>query len=151
MSNIAGASTPLKFADGLEIALAPLNDKDMVELDQWIRSFFLEITLKDLEKLPDRVQDRYIAQAQKQALGLTFMSGDGAKLMATVDGMTRLIWQMAKKENPKLTLPELRQRMLNPENIEAANRAFSLTHPSSGDNEKNSGKDRRRKKRKKRV
>jgi hypothetical protein len=112
--------------------MAPVTDKDISELDEWVQARYIRIARDSLpsDASPEE-REETIRIAMLQAQSLTWLSGHGAKMIATVAGMTRLVWQSIRREHPDVTEEDLREHMFSPENIEAANIAFKkLNSPS---------------------
>ena len=115
---------------GLSIKLYPLSDADISELDRWVRARFVQTARDSLP--PDATQaerEETLLLAMREAGGLTFMRPPGSDMLATVDGITRLIMQSARDQ--KLTLDQVRQVLLDPKNIEEVNAKFKELHPKN--------------------
>lgn len=109
--------------------ITKLTDLDMQELDLYVKKQFVQSVYDTLpESLSAEERQFAIQQAQITAAGLTFMSGQGVKIMASVPGMTRLTWQLLHKEHPDLTIEELHDVLLDPANIEKVNASFAEVH-----------------------
>lgn len=122
--NLTKAARPLKFVDGTEYRMSPLSDKDIEELDSWVQSEFLATARKAAEGASEEEYERLMRVAMQEAMGLTWMSGPGAKRMATVYGMTRLCWQSVKRNHPDVTFDELRTKLFDPANIRRLREEF---------------------------
>lgn len=128
------ASDPLVLGDR-EFQMSPLTDKDIAELDSWIQSRCIEIARNSLP--PDASQElrnETIQSAIEVAMSMTWLSGRGAKILATVQGMTRLVWVSIRKNHPDVTPAQLQAYMLDPENIQKANLAFSRLNSAGKSN-----------------
>lgn len=149
-AKITGASHDITFADGTTYRMAPLTDRDISELDNWVRSRHIQIAIDAGKDLSDEDRMELKEVAMMQAATLSWMSGMGARLMATVDGMARLCWQGIKTNHPLVSLEDLRAKMFDPVNVDEANRVFEkLNLPdSSDDSKKGVGRERRRTQRK---
>lgn len=126
MSNSAptAASTPLKLGDN-EYLMAPLTDMDISELDEWVQSRVMEVARRALVYATTPTErEEMIRVALKTASSMTWMSGEGSKMMSTVDGLTRLVWQSLKKNHPAVTFLELRKQMIDPINVLMFNTMF---------------------------
>jgi hypothetical protein len=113
--------------------LSPLDDRDLSELDLWLQARFINMAREAAKGLPQDQREAEVTQAQITASSLTWMSGQGAKLMATVDGMARIVWQGAKHNHPDLSYEECRAKMFDPTNVEAANDLFAKLNVVGGD------------------
>lgn len=124
MPSLTAASSPLKLRD-LELNLSPLSDKDIEELDEWVQSRFLDRVRVSLKGASPEERRESLEIAMQQSVTLTWMSGLGAKILATVPGMARLVYQSALKRHPNITYEEIRARVVDPEDVERINYKFA--------------------------
>lgn len=128
MSDVTASPIPFSVTeDGKEVeyTASPLNDADIVELDHWLQEQFIARVRGSLpEDVSDDDYDRAMRLAYKEAAHLTFMSGQGATLMASVDGISRVLWHQLKKRSPKLTHEQVRKMCTNPVTAKKAAEAF---------------------------
>jgi len=128
-STITGAARPLIFADGTQILLSPLGDKDVTELDNWVKAKYLHDARSTIpENATEEQKDRIERIAQQTATTLCWWMGHGASIMASIDGMTQVIYQSAKKNNPNITYDEIHSKLFVHENLDLANEAISKTN-----------------------
>lgn len=120
-ATVTGAPRPLVFADGTTYRFSPMSDKDIDELDMWVRAQFVRVARESLRgsDVSQIERDEIIRMAMREAMGLTFLWGPGAALMQTTAGLVRQAWQSIKKCHPEVTEDELRKQLLDPENINA--------------------------------
>jgi hypothetical protein len=59
--------------------------------------------------------------AMEQAMGMTWLCPAGIRMLSTIDGMARLVWQAAKRNHPTLEVNHVRRYMIQRPNLEAAN------------------------------
>jgi hypothetical protein len=121
------AATPL-FLNKKEYRATRLDDVDIAELDEWVQVTVIQRATKALtEDMPATLREEVLRSAHREAATLTWMGGQGAKILATVDGMARLVWQMLKKSHPDLTPDFVRQEMIKDKdgNVKEANRVFN--------------------------
>ena len=124
MDNVSGASTPFVL-NGVEYWLSPLTDKDMVELDEFLQFHVINLARKTLApNATEAEKERAETIALKMAVGLSWMSGEGAKIIGTKEGMTRLVWFSLRKRNPELKLETVREHIFNPAAISSFNTSF---------------------------
>lgn len=124
---LTGACTPLSL-NGKEYRASPLSDKDISELDEWVQTLTIRRAQAALTDSMSTAERQELLQvAIREASAMTWVGGHGARMLATVDGMSRLVWQMLKKEHRDLTPDFVRQELIkNPRgNIEEANRVFA--------------------------
>lgn len=129
---VTGGRRPLKIG-GVEYMASQLSDKDIAELDEWLRARFISMARDSLG--PDCSQkqiDDTLAVAMRDAMGLTWMSGIGARVMASVDGVARLAWQMVHHSHPTVTYEEIRKHMYDPRNMANVNDAFDGLNVGEG-------------------
>lgn len=135
--SLTAAAFPLML-DGVEYQLTPLTDLDISELDSWVQSKMLEITTRFLNenKLNPLQADALMQAAIKAAASTSWLSGEGAKFMATLDGMSRLMWTSIKKRHPKVPFASIRTVLTNPVNLAAFNAIFRKVNRSTMGSEK---------------
>jgi len=122
---LTAASAPLRLGD-TEYQMSRLTDLDISELDEWVQARFVENARASLKGETDEVvRKETLSIAMETSLGVTWLSGVGASMMATPLGMTRLVWQCIKKKHPDTTMTELSKDMFDPENIERARATFA--------------------------
>lgn len=118
-----GTPFPVTFADGLKVNMHPLNDEDISALDMWVRARFIETARASLPKRASKEErEETLSVAMGQAQGLTWMSGVGSTILATIDGLTQLVWQAS--HDPTLDIIRLRTQLFDPVNAERAHDAF---------------------------
>jgi len=124
-SRMAGAASPLRFADGTEYQMSPLTDRDISELDEWVRCRFINLAMRSLpDDMSESDRTKFRVNAVHEAMTLTWMSGRGAQQMASVDGIARLVWQSVKRNNPGVAEDELRRHLFSRENLAAVQLQF---------------------------
>ena len=129
-----GASSPiqLKHTDKetgevrtIEYRMRPLSDVDMTELDEWVRSTYIANARKSLgADCTQTEREETLSLAMTQAVGMSFLSGIGARMMGTVDGVARLVWQSIKAEHPDVTVEMVKGYMFDKANIAEGNRKW---------------------------
>lgn len=133
-SRLVGAAAPLRFADGTELQLSALSDVDIGDMDEWLQAQIVRVAIEGSKGQSQGIQDRVWALALKEAQTVSLMSGGGARVIGTVAGMTRLVWQMAKRRHPDITEAQIHGHILNPVNVREATRLFKELNsfPTSG-------------------
>lgn len=151
MPDIQASAYPITI-DGVEYWCSPLSDLDMSELDNWVRSQ----TIQDAERAmtPDMTPEarRDLRTAALEVAGsISWMQGPGARRMATVDGLSRILWHMIKKRHPEVTHEVVRRWCVNPKHAGEAERLFrELNIPKDRIKKGVTTKDRRRAKKRQR-
>jgi hypothetical protein len=120
---LAAASYPIKLNDVI-YNVAPLDDVDIVELDNYVRQVHIETAATSAVNLPAAVQDRILSIAVKQASGLSAMSPEGAMILRNTAGVARMLWQGIKRNHPDVTYEKIRSLITSKESIAEANRVF---------------------------
>lgn len=145
-ARLVGAAKPVIFSDkdspsgSITLWPEPLSDKDNVELDAWVRKYYLFTQRSSIPDGTDEYErDRIERIAQETASTLTWYSGLGIRIMASVDGMTQIMYMSIRKQNPRITVEKIRSLLLTEENLEEANKAFEELNISK--NPTNRGKN----------
>lgn len=125
-ARLTGAAKPVIFSDGTEILLSPVSDIDSVELDMWVRARYLQIQRESIsESSSEELKERIERIAQETASTLCWYLDQGARMMASIDGLSRIIWQCSKNNGHKLTYEQLREKLFFRDNYDRANEAFA--------------------------
>ena len=127
---LTNAATPIMLLDAngaaFELLSRPLSDRDMDEIDSWLRQEYLqrlESALSVCEQPATKAM--MITQACTLVTNIHFMDGGiGSRMIASVPGLSRLVWQSARADHPKLTYSEVRQLLLNTENRTRAKKTW---------------------------
>lgn len=117
--------------------ISPLTDKDISELDNWLRIQTIRLARESVLDADAATQDHVMKLALEFASTITWMSPQGSALMGTIDGVGRLIWQSIKKEHPEMTPEAVRELILDSRTLSAALDAFDMIN---GVKTKESGK-----------
>lgn len=106
---------------GHSFRMSPLTDRDIAELDHWLRARVIRTARESLSS-DTSLEDKQLVidSAVRVAMSMTWMSGDGARQMATLDGMAQLLWQGIHHNHPTTTPEEIRASLLDPATIEEA-------------------------------
>lgn len=122
--DVTGSPFPIVIS-GKEYFASPLTDGDIVELDHWIQSQYIA---RVRESLPEDVSevdyDRAMTLAYKTSLTLSWTEGDGAVMMASVDGVSRIFWHQLRGRHPELKHADVRKMVLDPMNLRIAQETF---------------------------
>lgn len=129
-AKVAGAASPLIFKDpddGTTITLwaEQLSDKDNIELDAWVRAYYLYVQRSNIpEDATEEDKDRIERIAQHTASTLNWYSGHGISIMASIEGMTQIAYMSIRKRSPKITVEKLRSLLMDERNLDEANKIF---------------------------
>lgn len=134
MAEITGAAHPLVLG-GEEFHLSPLSDRDIEELNYWLQDQVIQVAVRSMSSVTDqRVRDELMDAAVRQASGLTFLSGEGAKRMRSLEGVSRVTWQGLRRRHPQLTYERVKELILDPKTIKYVNEVFrKLNHGKAGE------------------
>ncbi len=136
MSNIAGASTEVKFGDK-SYQMSPLDDKDVAEIDNWLRSRVIRIARDSLTAdMDEDTRQLIMGAAISHASTLSMLSTSGAKTISSIDGFTRIMWQGVKKHHSDVTEAEIRKELTDPKNLRTMLDEFDLINEGSKKNKK---------------
>lgn len=113
-SQLKAAAHPLILPDGTQWMLSPLTDKDITELDNWVKRRYLFDQRSNIpEDADEETKERIERVAQQTASTLCWYLGYGASIMASIDGMTQLVLQSAKRNHPELTYDIVHEKLLS--------------------------------------
>lgn len=128
-SRLTGASAPVILrhkGKELQLQFSPLSDVDISELDEWVRSRILRAVRQSFTpNMSSADKELELSVAINRAATATAFQGIGARMLASIDGLCRLVWQQAKKKHPELTEAELRPYLFDEENISEVNFQFN--------------------------
>lgn len=125
MNNEFGAPVPVMLG-GREYRFSPLTLEDIEELDNWVRSQYMRRVLAAIPKDADKA-DKELAMtiAQRTCVNLTWLSGQGAALIASHAGAIKIAQLALSKRHPELTEDTLKGIMRSdPEAIGAITQAL---------------------------
>lgn len=108
----------LTLADGIEYRMSPLTDEDMDELTTWCQSRVINIAERSLP--PDASKERreeMLTLAIREASRITWMTGEGARMMATIDGLAELMVISIRKNHPGVSREAIKSQLKKPGNI----------------------------------
>lgn len=124
MAEITGAPVPIWLGKE-EYLLSPLTDKDIAALDNWIRARHIQIARSSFTEETTPVERTEILTiAMQQAASLTWMGPSGAKIMSTLDGVSRVVYQGLLKKHPEITHAKVMSLLFDPEVVKQATEAF---------------------------
>ena len=96
-----------------EYRFSPLTFNDIEELDNWVRHEYMRRVLSAMpEDATKADKEMAFSIAQARVVDITWLSGAGAKLIASVKGMVKIAQLSLQKRNPELTSDRLREIIL---------------------------------------
>jgi len=139
------ARYPVKIGN-VELLMSPMSDKDISEIDNWLRATYLANARASLNgETNQALRNETIAVASKEAMTISLFSEHGKRMLGTVDGMARLLWQSVHRNHPTVTYEELRAQLFDPSNLNAVNEAFNKAN-NSGEGKNHKSKRQTKKK-----
>ena len=107
-----GSPVPITL-NGTEYRFSPLTFNDIEELDNWVRHEYMRRVLSAMpEDATKADKEMAFSIAQARVVDITWLSGAGAKLIASVKGMVKIAQLSLQKRNPELTSDRLREIIL---------------------------------------
>jgi hypothetical protein len=140
-------AAPVPFDMGnAEYLLSPLSAGDISELDNWLRARMVRAAR---ESLPDDAtadqRRETIGAAVLATAGVCLLSDLCASVMATPDGLARVIWQSVKRNHPRVTPRRIEVLLLKDDSaIDESLMAFDIANNSPTVKKKKTWKQRRR-------
>jgi len=83
--------------------MSPLTDRDLEELDNWLRVRIIRLARRSTEGLSEKEATATMNQAFAFASKLSWTSDEGASLMATRDGVAKVLFQGIHANHPEVT------------------------------------------------
>jgi len=121
----AAAPAEITLGEG-KYRMSPLTDRDISELDNWLRVQTLRLARESCAGADDDTMDRVMRVAFTHVNELTWTGPSGRALMGTIDGVARLVWQTIKAQHPDMTHDKVRVCLLDPRTLSAAIDVFDM-------------------------
>lgn len=117
------------------LTMRSLDDESLVAMDEWVRSRAMKTALSSIDSFaPGPARQSYIDQAIRTASSFTWMSGEGAKIMGSIEGVAKMMHESVKQDHPDLTIDRVRRMFFDSRNITRFNAHFKrLNSMRSGD------------------
>jgi hypothetical protein len=117
---LTGAGVEVTLEDGTKFFMYPLDDRMIVEMDEWVRQRVVETAVLGAQAIPDRARrEEVIAIGVMTAATASFLSEAGARIMGSIDGVCRMLWQslddQTRRERPYTSF---RKQMMKPANVD---------------------------------
>jgi len=111
-NKLSDAGYPIQIGDQ-EYTASMLTDRDYGDLDQYIQSVFIRMGCNAAELLDDESKKRELKSlALKDATQIGWGTSEGINIIATVDGILHLGFQMIRKRHAKILFSEFKQQAL---------------------------------------
>ena len=117
------AAYPIRLG-GVDYLVSPLSDKDLAELDNYVRATHIRVAVESTKSFDAATQAQLRGYAIEQASSITFASEQGAKIMRSLEGIARMLWQGIKHNNPNITVEQVQSYLLDSDARSEANRIF---------------------------
>lgn len=150
-SQITAAARPLTLYETVQVEgrdtvreinldMSPLTDRDITELDLWVQVKFVRMARAAAQGLATEEYEKEIELAQRTAALLSAFTGQGARMLSTVEGMARVTYLAIRKRNPDITEERLRSLLFNPANLSMVNEAIAKANfPDTPENKGKKG------------
>lgn len=127
-ADLTGAHVSLELGD-TELSIRRLTDKDITELDEWVKSRIIQLARASLsDSMTSDEREEFLGIAMRQAMRTTFLSGDGAKMMASLDGLARIVYQ-GLVDKASMSFEDIRSALLVPENVRRVGEVVKAIRP----------------------
>lgn len=124
----AGHQVLDKATEPEDFLFSPLSEMDIDTLDTWIRRRHIQIVRGSFEEgMTQEEKDAELRVAYNQASTLSWLSPLGARLMASIDGMSYLSWISLRKQHPDITRRELMLMMSDGANLREISAALEAS------------------------
>lgn len=129
--DLTAASVPVTLG-GEELLVNRLTDRDISELNEWVRAEFIKMARLSLSGITDKLErEETLRLAMSEAAGISWMSGRGAQMMATPDGLARIIWQGCKDNHPTFPYEFVRSLMMKPGAVQVVRDSLQKIRPKA--------------------
>jgi hypothetical protein len=103
IAQVTAAPIEIRMLDGISYRMSPLTQRDIGEIDLWLRSQVIERALADLPAdATDEQREAAEKEATERAEKLTWIDGEGSELMSTVSGWARIVYQGVLHNHPNV-------------------------------------------------
>lgn len=133
--NIVAAPYEFQLGDKT-FRLSPLTDRDIEELDNWLRNRIIHMARVASLTLVDSERKLILESAITVASTTSWMSPEGSKIMGTLDGIAQLTLQGLRKHHPEVTFGGIRLLLIGATEIESATTAFQQVNNSESKKKK---------------
>lgn len=118
---------------GAVYQMRPLDSSDVAELDQWLQARVISMARESLPPNASESDRRITMEAAIAfAMTVTWMSGHGLRMLATLDGMAQIVWHGIRHHHPEIVPAEIRTKLLDPKTLDEARQAFETANFRTG-------------------
>jgi hypothetical protein len=144
-ADVTSSPRPIRLG-GKEYLMSPLSDRDIEELDQWLKSKVIQMAIDAIpQNASDQICRSVLDSANRVAMEISWMSPEGARQMRTLDGMARLFWQSIKINHPEMSHIDVRKCLVDARVVDEALSAFDDLNNLRADSSKKKIRTKRRK------
>lgn len=151
LQQASGAPIEITLGDK-SYRMSPLTRRDIEELDNYVRATVMTTARASLPQDASEEQKKLTEEtALRTAMSMSWMTGEGARLMSSLTGWSRILWQGLRYNHPELTPDSIAALLLDPTNLEQAQKRWHLLNigppkvDKKGGQPKHGGKKRERK------
>jgi hypothetical protein len=102
-----------------------MSDADIQEMNNWLRSEVIRIARENIPKNATQSErDEMLQAGIIAASGVSVTKLAGQRMLASIEGWARLVWQMCHRNHPDVTVEQFRAMMTDPANMREASRVF---------------------------
>lgn len=107
--------------------MSPLCDRDIDEINNWLRSTFIQMARDSLTPGMTREErEEVLGVAMSRARKLSFIEGEGAELASSLDGACRVLWQGLRRRQPELSWGAFKQRVWELKDVDETQLAHDI-------------------------
>lgn len=114
---MAQAPVEFRLASGKIYQATPFTERDICELDEYIRFKYMENARKAVEYATPTERKELLSIALDNSCSLTWTQGKGREIIQSLDGVVRFAYQMIKK-NTNVSLEQFRKVLLDEEHLQ---------------------------------
>lgn len=126
-----------------EFLSRPLSDKDMDEIDAWLRREFVKRVEDAISPSSSKVMVQAAAgQIVATVPTISFMDGAiGSRMASSTVGLSRIVWQSLRAEHPNLAFHRIKALLMNESNRKASQKHWRDTNVGGGSSTEGKPKD----------
>ena len=140
MPHVTAAPFPIKLG-AFTYEMSPLSDSDTEVINNWLRASYIQMARDSLTPKSTEVErEETLRIAMTTARKLSFMEGDGAEIISSLEGVTRVLWQSIRRKHPEVSWELFRQRVWELKDLSEAELSHDISTAMSVWKEINVGK-----------
>jgi len=91
-----------------EVLISPFTDEDYGEFERWVQDSYFEIAARNVDRVPKLMQREFMHDVWQTVCNITITDPRALRLMATLDGASRVLWISIRRRHPAVQLHEVR-------------------------------------------